>query len=259
MDLKSITPLILTYNEAPNICRCLDRLRWADEIVVVDSCSSDETAELAGKFPQARVVQHPFETCARQWNFGLKETGIRTKWVLSLDADYMVTKPFLYEVEALAPPDDTSGYYTPFVYSVHGRRTRCGIYPPVAVLFRRDACEYMDDGHTQRLAIREGRAGFLKSPLVHDDRKPLSRWVLSQAKYMEREAEKLVGTPNRELGLADRLRKKIIFAPFVMFLYCLIAKRGILDGWAGLYYALQRMIAEAILSLKVIEKKLIRG
>src|SRR6476619_2943691 len=89
--LTEITPLILTYNEAPNIGRTLEQLRWARDIVVVDSFSDDETLEIVSGFPQARVVQRKFDTFAAQCNFGLTEAGIATEWVLSLDADYELT------------------------------------------------------------------------------------------------------------------------------------------------------------------------
>ena len=259
MRLGDVSPLILTYNEAPNIGRCLERLGWAKDIVVVDSVSTDETIEVIGRYPRARLFQRRFDAHANQWNYGLKETGIGTEWVLGLDADYEVTDELVQEMRAIEPGVEVSAYYASFVYKVFGRPLRSGVYPPVAVLFRKKACDFVQDGHTHRLRVNEGVTGFLKSPMVHDDRKPLRRWLCSQSRYMDLEAEKLLHTPNRELGLADRLRKKIILAPLMAFAYSLIAKRGILDGWAGWHYAFQRMIAEGILSLKLIEKRLTRS
>jgi hypothetical protein len=66
---------------------------------------------------------------------------------------------------------------------------------------------------------------------------------------MRLEAGKLAGAPFRELGFADQLRRLIVVAPPVMFLYCLFVRGNILDGYHGLYYALQRTVAESILSL----------
>ena len=259
MNLHDITPLILAYNEAPNIRNCLDPLEWAADIVVVDSGSTDGTVELASDYARVRMHGRAFDTHARQWNYGLKETGIGTDWVLGLDADYRVSKPFVREMEKLEPTPAVSAYRAPFIYAVFGRKLRGGVYPPVAVLFRRTACNFVQDGHTHRLAVREGDTRFLNSALVHDDRKPFRRWLASQEKYMALEADKLASTPDSELGLADRLRKKIVFTPFLVFMYSLIAKRGILDGWAGIYYATQRMTAEAILSVKLVEKRLAPG
>ena len=79
--LDQITPLILTYNEAPNIGRTLESLSWASDIVVVDSFSDDETLEIAASFPQVRIFQRAFDSHRNQWEFGLRETEIKTPWV----------------------------------------------------------------------------------------------------------------------------------------------------------------------------------
>ena len=73
-----ITPLILTYNEAPNIGRTLEQLRWAHEIVVVDSFSTDQTLEIVSQFPQVRVFQRVFDDFVGQWDFGLIFPGARS-------------------------------------------------------------------------------------------------------------------------------------------------------------------------------------
>ncbi|HEU5130546.1 MAG TPA: glycosyltransferase, partial [Pyrinomonadaceae bacterium] len=89
--LTDITPLILTYNEAPNIARSLSALTWANDIVVVDSFSDDDTVAIARSDSRVRVFQRAFDTHRNQWEFGLKETGISTPWVLALDADYVLS------------------------------------------------------------------------------------------------------------------------------------------------------------------------
>jgi len=76
--LPHITPVILTYNEAPNIGRCLDGLGWARDIVVVDSFSDDQTLSIISAYPQARCFQRQFDNHASQWTFAIKETGITT-------------------------------------------------------------------------------------------------------------------------------------------------------------------------------------
>ena len=84
--LNLITPLILTFNEAPNLARTLAQLFWARDITIIDSFSSDETLSIVSGFPQARIFQRKFDSFAGQCNFGLRETGITSEWVLSLDA-----------------------------------------------------------------------------------------------------------------------------------------------------------------------------
>lgn len=257
MDLSRITPLILTYNEAPNIARTLDALRWAEQVVVVDSGSADGTLQIVAGFPNARAFARPFDDHATQWNFGLIETGIETDWVLALDADYGIGSAFIDELRRLEPLDEVNGYRASFVYCMDGVPLRGSLYPPVTVLFRRRAARYVQDGHTQRLAL-DGQVHDLVTPLRHDDRKPLQHWLQSQARYMRLEADKLATTPWSRLDAIDRLRRLRVLAPPVVFLYCLFGKGLIFDGRAGLLYALQRATAEMVLSLTLLREDLVR-
>lgn len=253
-----ITPLILTSNEAPNIERTLSRLGWANDIVVVDSGSTDGTLETLAQYPNVRVFVRTFTSHAEQWNFGLEQTGIRTDWVLALDADYVLSEPLLEELNRLAENPEINGYLTSFEYCVNGKPLRGAAYPPVVTLYRRARARYVQDGHTQRLQIG-AKVQALNARILHDDRKPLGQWLAAQARYMKLEAEKLSTAPSEELGLADRLRRMIVVAPFVMLLFCLFVRGNIFDGWPGIFYALQRTTAEAILSLFLLQRKLERA
>lgn len=254
--MTPITALILTYNEEANIARTLSRLDWLHEVVVLDSCSTDATREIALRFPNVRVVENTFVTLAEQWNVGLERAGITTDWVLALDADYVLTDELISEIKALEP-GDADGFRAQFVYCVNGRPLRAGVYPPVIVLFRKAVTHVEQDGHCQRARV-SGTVRELSGRIHHDDRKSLVRWLTSQAGYMKLEADKLERTPASRLALIDRLRRLIFVAPPVVFFYCLIVRRGALDGWAGWSYALQRAAAEMILSLTLIERRLSR-
>lgn len=255
MDLAQITPLILTYNEAPNIGRCLDGLTWAKRSVVLDSCSQDDTQAIARSRPGVDVRERRFDMLATQWNYGISQTDIDTEWILGLDCDYVVTPELVEELERLEPTADTSAFEAKFYYCVYGKRLKSGVYPPVKILFRRTRCSYTQDGHAHRLAVHEGHTAPLAAPMGHDDRKSLASWLASQSKYMDLEVRKLGERPVHELSQMDRIRKRIYPAPFVMFLYCLFYRGGIFEGWAGWFYAIQRMGAELILSLKLLEAK----
>lgn len=248
-----ITPLILTYNEAPNIDRTLKRLVWADKIVVVDSYSTDDTLSIVQSYPQVQLFQRQFDTHANQWNYGLEQ--IQTEWVLSLDADYQLSEELIAEIKAL--PQDTliDSYLARFKYCVYGKPVRSTVLPPREVLFRKAKAIYIDDGHTQRLRV-DGTVGKLSAYIYHDDRKPLSRWIWAQDRYMLLEVKKLRETPSSDLRITDRVRTLKIVAPFLVLFYCLIIKGGLLDGWAGWYYAFQRFFAETLLSIRLLEAEL---
>jgi len=253
--LEKITPLILTFNEAPNIARTLEHLRWARDIVVVDSFSDDETLEIVREFPQVRLYQREFDSHEKQWNYGLQETAIQSEWILALDADYVLTDEFVAEVGSLHSHAGTDGYRARFVYCVHGKRLTSGVYPPVTVLYRRHGASYVQDGHTQKLTVN-GLVADLKAPILHDDRKSLSHWLQAQARYTKLEAEKLFAADPAGLSWTDRVRRWRIVAPPAMLFYCLILRGGVLDGWAGFYYAFQRALAELMLSLYLLDNDL---
>jgi glycosyltransferase involved in cell wall biosynthesis len=253
--LDQITPIILTYNEAANIRRTLGALHWARDIVLVDSHSDDATVTIASQISQVRVFQRRFDCHQNQWNFALKETGITTEWVLALDADYVLTPELVEEMKGLQPPAGVNGYQAKFTYCVYGKPLRGSAYPPVTVLYRRERAVYQQDGHTQRVVI-DGVVRALDAPILHDDRKPLTHWLKSQDRYMRLEFGHLRQFENAELGFPDRLRKRQLLFPFVIFFYCLFIKDGIRDGWAGVYYAFQRMLAEILLALYLIEEDL---
>lgn len=248
--LEKITPLILTYNEAPNIYRTLQRLTWAERIVVIDSYSTDETLDILASYSQVKVFIRKFDTHATQWNYGLEQ--VSSEWVLSLDADYVVSDELIAELRTLPQDATVNGYFASFKYCVFGKPLRGTILPPRQVLFRKNKSIYIDDGHTQLLQVK-GKSATLSGNIYHDDRKSLSRWLWAQDRYLVIEAKKILETPVSKLSLGDRIRKQKIIAPFIILIYCLILKGGILDGWHGWYYAFQRMLAEIILSIRLIE------
>jgi glycosyltransferase involved in cell wall biosynthesis len=251
--LEEITPLVLTFNEAPNIGGTLEKLTWASEILLVDSFSTDETLEIASAFPQVRVVQRQFDTFALQCNFGLQR--IQTEWVLSLDADYVLSDELNCELATLKPHQQISGYHAKFRYCIHGRPLRASLYPPRTVLYRKSRAKYQDEGHGHRVRIA-GDVAPLHGTIFHDDRKPLDRWLSEQNRYALIEARSLMSVPRRRLNAADRIRRHIFIAPPLVLFYTLLGKGLILDGWPGWFYVLQRTYAELLLSLRLLEAKL---
>ncbi|MBW4646732.1 MAG: glycosyltransferase family 2 protein [Goleter apudmare HA4340-LM2] len=248
--LKNVTPLILTYNEAPNIQRALQHLTWAQNIVVVDSYSNDATLEILNSYPQIKLFQRKFDTHATQWNYGLQQ--VNSEWVLSLDADYIVSDELIYEIKDLIPQSQIDGYFARFKYCIFSKPLRSNILPPRQILFRKSQAIYIDDGHTQLLQIK-GKSSMLSSYIYHDDHKPLSHWLWAQDRYMIIEAKKILTTPESELNFSDRIRKHKILAPLIILVYCLIVKGGVLDGWRGWYYTFQRVMAEILLSIRLFE------
>jgi len=253
--LDQITPMILTFNEEPNIERTISKLTWAERILIIDSGSTDRTLEIAKRYPQVVVLHRKFDTAAMQCNFGLRH--VDTEWVLSMDADYVLSDALIEELRNVRPAPNIRGFAVRFHYKVFGRPLRGSLYPDRVMLYRRDDAIYRDEGHTQRVSIN-GQISRLRSVVYHDDRKPIDRWFSSQARYARLEAERLTSLQRSRLDRMDRLRLMIVPAPIIALFYALIRQGGLLDGWPGWYYALQRLCAEVMLSIELLDRRLSR-
>jgi len=264
LDLKRVKPvlpltvLLLTYNEESNIERTLAALKWVPSILAIDSGSTDRTLEILASEPTVTVRHRPFDSFADQCNFGLNL--IRTEWVLSLDADYVVTPALAEEICACfreAEKMQFAGFAVPFRYCIAGKPLRGTLLPPRICMYRTAGARYRNDGHGHRVDV-PGKVGRLFNPILHDDRKPLERWLTSQLGYLTIEARKLQTTPASQLSIADRLRLKTPLAPLAALVLCLLVNGGILDGWQGWTYAFQRCYAEILLKLMLLETRAIR-
>lgn len=251
--IDDVTAVILTCNEEANIERTLQNLWWVPRIIVLDSFSTDRTLEIVRAFANVEVVQRRFDSFAGQCNFALNLVG--TEWVLSLDADYVFSAELIAELRDLRDDPALAGYQIKFSYWVHGKPLRRTLLPGRTALYRRSRAVYEDEGHGHRVRIA-GHIGQLRGFINHDDRKPLFRWLAAQCAYMAIEAPDLRQRSDAELTLQDRIRKRVVFAPVLVFFYTLFVHRLFLDGWRGLYYVMQRTLAELMLSIHLLDAKM---
>lgn len=247
--------LIITKNEEANIERVLNKLNWLEKVVVLDSYSTDSTLDIISKFSNVIVHFRTFDTFANQCNYGLNI--IDSEWVLSMDADYVLTNQFIAETKKFLEVgiNSISAYNTRFKFLVCGKELLNNNTTARPVLFRRSKGIYIDDGHAHRLQIVGGE-GFYRSFILHDDRKPLTRWINNLNGYSEKECQKLTdpNNPSRNT-IITKIRKTKILAPFFVFFYCLIFKGLILNGWAGWHYTIQRTMVEMLFALRLIEEE----
>jgi len=256
---SNIIPVILTYNEEKNIYLTLKKLAWADQIIVLDSYSNDKTIEIINSFSNTTLHQRVFDNHSNQWNFALdlaKEH--KPEWVLALDADYVLTNQFVEMLPILISNLNVDAYSVPFKFMQYRKILFGNIYPNITCLFRPEKAIYIQEGHTQRLRV-DGEIGISPAFIIHDDKKSLSRWLQSQISYTDLEAQYLVDHQFVDLNIQDKLRKMIFFAPLVMLFYCLIFKGLIFSGLRGIFYTLQKVSVELLISVRMLEKVFFKG
>ena len=274
-----LTVIILTYNEALHIERCIKTvLPIAKEIFVVDSFSKDDTVNIAERLG-AKVVQHPFENQAKQFNWALEQLPIQTAWVLRLDADEYVTKELADEIIDKLPhlAKNVSGVILPFKRIFLGREIKRGTGGiKMLRLFRygKAVCEqrWMDE----HIELLEGETVVFQHEFADDNLNHLSWWTQKHVNYALREAIDLL---DMELGLfqegmskpmaqlspqaAAKRRKKqqyakqpLFWRAFAYFVYRYIFKLGFLEGKEGfLWHFLQGWWYRTLVDAKVWEIK----
>lgn len=246
-----ITPLILTYNEEPNIYRTLDALRWANRVVVLDSGSTDKTEEIARSFENVSWQTRRFDNHKTQWEYGIHRTSIETEYILSLDADYEVPPAFVEELVREFMPGNFAGGLTAFTYSFYGHPLSGSVYPAQFRVFKQSTVRVEQLGHTQVFEVDEPTYTF-RTRLIHDDRKPLERWVSSQLAYQVLNEEILSSGGTR---WRDHLRRMGLMPP-VMALLAYFRAGGPFRGAAAARYAYERAVCESLLAIRVMNSRL---
>jgi glycosyltransferase involved in cell wall biosynthesis len=244
----AVTPVILTFNEAANIGRALDRLTWAEEVVIVDSGSTDATETIARKYPNVRWLVRPFDSHGAQWRFAFDAVG-RSPYILALDADYLVPDDFVRELAERFVPGAFAGGMAAFSYLVNGRSLLGSVYPAKLIVFRRDAVRVDQPGHSQEISVA-GPFYRFDARLAHDDRKAISRFMTSQIAYARLEEMRL----NR--GAArwqDHVRRSGLM-PLVAGVVAYFTAGGPFRGRAALRYAYERTLFECMLALRILSR-----
>ena len=269
-DRAPVTLLVLTFNEERNLPACLESVAgWVTDMFVVDSGSTDRTVAIAEKHG-ARVVVHPFETHARQWQWALANVPLTTGWVLALDADQRLMPELRDEItERLKRPGDATGFFLNRRQIFRGRWIRHGGYYPkyMLKLFRRDSVSVDDTELVDHHFRVSGPTANLRHDMIEDNRNEASIavWLEKHNRYAALQARQDVlrasatdrslvaspageSTPPRGANPDERTRHlKRLWARLPLFVrpclylcYRYIFRLGFLDGKQGfIFHVLQ--------------------
>jgi glycosyltransferase involved in cell wall biosynthesis len=245
----TVTPVILTFNEGSNIRTTLSSLEWATRVVVVDSGSTDETEQIARSFGNVDWFVRGFDSHRAQWLYAIHETSIASDYVLALDADMRPGVGFQDELGAFLERGDFAGAWIPFEYRMLGRGLMGSIYPAQIRLFRKDQVRIDQTGHSQVFEVN-GTVCRFRSQLIHEDMKPMNRWLSNQVKYASLEAARIKSASKR--NFKDWLRM-VGISPPIWGVYAYVRAGGPFRFGASRAYAYERLIFEAILARMLTE------
>jgi glycosyltransferase involved in cell wall biosynthesis len=245
--------IILTLNEERDLPRCLASLGDCDDIVVLDSGSTDRTAEIA-RAAGARVFTRPFDNFAGQRNYGQRSISFRHPWVFHLDADEQLTPELIAECKKNDARTDVDGLLVaPKMLWESQWVPHCTDFPAWQARFvRAPEFSFIEVGHGQREAPHM-RLDKLQTNYLHDlssgGKEGETEWLEKHRRYARAEARAhlaAAGSVNiRDLVSGDRLRRRralkhfsyaLPFRSALRFVYQYILRRGFLDGRAGLRY-----------------------
>jgi glycosyltransferase involved in cell wall biosynthesis len=224
--MEKVTAVVPTYNEEAKIGECLESLRWADELVVVDSYSSDATVRIARNLAD-RVELHRFRDFSSLKNRCVRAASNR--WVLLVDADERVSPRLRGEIRSVLSGPSHAGYWIPRVNHFLGKRIRRAGWggQKVLRLFERDRGRYTDRVVHERLSL-DGHAGYLTGPLLHYPYENLDEYWRKSQTYARLSALELLRS-GRRTGAGS-----LLLRPAARFLRMYLLQMGFLDGAHGL-------------------------
>lgn len=229
--MPGISAVVIAKNEERHIAACLESLSWADELLVVDSFSSDRTPLISRRFTD-KVFQRPFDSFPKHRNTAL--TLASGEWVFFLDADERVTPALAEEIKDTVVRGEKDGYWVPRRNIILGKWMRhTGWYPDYQLrLFRRDKGRYDERREVHEVVILEGEAGYLKNSIMHYNYERFGQLFARQKRYSDYEARTLFAA-----GVRPKPRN-FVLQPLREFVRRYVTGKGYLDGFHGLFLSL---------------------
>jgi len=267
----------MTLDEEANIRRCLESVKWADRIFILDSGSRDRTVEIAREYTE-HIYTRDFDNFSAQINWALDNLPFGNEWLLFVDADEIVTPELAEEVRAIAAadPPGIDAFWVKRRFIFLGKWLKYGgqYRTRVIRLFRHANVRFQR--LVNQVPVYEGADGFLENDMIHEDSKGFSALVARHNAYSTFEAIETVKRLYPEL-LTEREREgtvrddravkakkryferlPLVFRPPVRFMYQYFFALGFLDGAPGFIYSFFKMCYEFFICVKIYEIRLNR-
>lgn len=229
LQRTKITALVITYNEIGYIESCLESIEFADEIIVVDSYSTDGTYEYLSAQPNVRVIQHPFKNYTAQKAFTLEQTS--NDWVIFVDADEVVTPELQSEIiQTVNSSTEHAAYWFRRKFMFQQERLRFSGWQTDKNyrLFRKSKVQFSDKRIVHETLIVDGTSATLKEQLIHYCYRDFANYKHKMVLYGRMKAKEA-------LQKGKRFNAFLLFAkPTFTFVYNYVIRLGILDGIKGI-------------------------
>ncbi len=214
---NNLSIVLITFNSERYLSEVLNSCLFAQEIVIVDSGSTDETEKIAKKF-EARFIKQEWLGFGGQKQFAVEQA--QNDWVFVLDSDEVITKELQQEIVSILEKPRFRAYKVPRLNYFFGKPIKsCGLYPDYTIrLFNRKFARFSDDAVHEKV-LYDGSLGKLRNHLIHFAYETIEEFIEKQNRYSS-----LGKRPNRF---------KAIFSPKWTFFQKFILQRGFLDGWHG--------------------------
>jgi glycosyltransferase involved in cell wall biosynthesis len=229
MVQTKLSVLVPTYNCQAHLRECLESVKWADEILIVDSFSTDATLTIAREYAH-RIVQHEYINSAKQKNWAIPQATY--DWILLIDSDELLEPALQQEIQALLAdfPPNHDGFRIPRKNLVFGKWIKsCRMYPDYQTrLFRKAVATYQDkEVHAHIQA--PGRIGTLTHAFIHHDFEDVAETVVKWGRYTRYEGDQMV-----KVGRSARWYGMVLL-PLTTFFYYYLWTGGIREGRRGFY------------------------
>lgn len=282
--MADVTFIILTKNEEKNIVDCLKSIEgFAKRVVLIDSGSTDSTCKIAESMG-AEIFFHPFENYARQFNWGIDNTNITTKWTFRLDADERLTPELIEKLNELMIKhdlDDINGITMEAWLYFMGRKIKHGCHNKrKLMLFKTGIGRIEDRKMDEHTILSKGKSIYCKERFIHFDFKDMTHWINKMNWYATREMQDYyefingenldisINQGNRKINdstISSTRKKKfnfyyklpLFFRSWLLFIYNYIFKLGFLDGKEGfVYHYMYHRWYRTLVDAKILEQKI---
>ncbi len=227
--MRNISVVIITYNEEKNIKDCLESVKWADEIIVIDAYSQDRTVEICKGYTD-KIFKRPWSGYGEQKNYGL--SMVKNEWALFLDADERISDTLITEIANISNGEPCDGYYIPRKSFYLNRQIKHGDWnPDLKLRLVRAQNAKWDEALVHERLILSGNIGCLRNPIYHYTYKDIKHHLKKANRYSGLFAESAF-KKGKKVGM-----HRLFLEPPARFVSVYFFRKGFMDGFAGFVIA----------------------